>query len=83
MPSGIELNKQAFLWVGGGLALVIYLFYSIVPSIGPHYHNHSHKSWKTRSHVQLPQEIIDLRGKAKVEEREIEVAVGGSVRCDH
>ena len=71
--TGIQWNKQAVAVACCLIAFLLYVFYSILPSMGPHYHDHSHKSWKTQSHQPIPQEVLDLQGKVTIHEKEVEV----------
>ncbi len=72
--TGVHWNKQALLIVGGA-AVVLYAFYYLLPSFGPKYHDHSHKSWKTSHHQPIPQPIKDLQGKVTVSEHEVEITM--------
>ena len=74
--TGIQWNKQAVGVACCLIAFVLYVFYTILPSMGPRYHDHSHKTWKSQPHQPIPQAVIDLQGKVLVEEKEIEIAMG-------
>ena len=74
--TGIQWNKQAVGVACCLIAFLLYVFYTILPSMGPRYHDHSHKSWKNQPHQQIPQAVIDLQGKVLVEEKEIEIMMG-------
>ena len=74
--TGIQWNKQAVGVACCLIAFLLYVFYTILPSMGPRYQDHSHKSWKNQPHQQIPQAVIDLQGKVLVEEKEIEIMMG-------
>ena len=77
--TGIQWNKQALAVAFGSIAFVFYVFYTILPSMGPRYHDHNHKSWKTDHRQAIPQSVIDLQGKVTVEEKEIEIAMSDNM----
>ena len=77
--SGIQWNKQALAVAFFLIAFLLYVFYTILPSMGSRYHDHSHKSWKTKHHEPIPQPIVDLQGKITVQEKEIEISMGDNM----